>query len=90
MRLHLGRLQHQQEIRFAGRHHRAEDVVAEPHVAGHRAAALAHAFDLALLHVVAGAQRDIGQDVGAFEDALAAEARDDDVGDFVHERETEA
>ena len=84
MRLHLGRLQHQQEIRFAAGHHRAEDLLAEPHVAGYRAAPLAHPFDLALLHLVVRAQCDIGQDVGAFEDALAAEAGNDDVGDFVH------
>ena len=58
--------------------------VAKPHVAGHRPAALAHTFDLAFLDVVTGAQRDVSQDVGAFEDALAADAGDDDVRYFVH------
>jgi uncharacterized membrane protein len=46
---------------------------------------LTHALNLAFLHIVAGAQSDIGKDVGAFEDALAAKARDYDVDDFVHE-----
>ena len=54
---------------------------AEAHVAGHRAAALAHAVQLGLLDVVAGAEGGVGEDVGGLDDALAAEPGEDDVGD---------
>ena len=73
--------QHDQEIGLAGRDHGAEDLRAEAHVAGDRAAALAHAVDLGLLHVEAGAEGGVGQDVGGLEHALPAQAGDDDVGD---------
>ena len=49
---------------------------AEAHVAGDRAAALAHAVDLALLHVQPAREGGVGQDVGGLEHALAAEAGD--------------
>ena len=46
-----------EKIRFAFRDHGAEDALAEAHVARNRAAALAHAVKLALLHVDAGRRR---------------------------------
>jgi hypothetical protein len=47
-----------------------------------RSAALAHAVKLALLHVAPGAERRVGENVRRRNDALSAEAGDDDVGDF--------
>jgi hypothetical protein len=57
----------EQEIRLARRHHGAEDALAKAHIARDRAAALAHAVHVALLHVQAGAEGHIGQNVGGLQ-----------------------
>ena len=79
--LHLVGGEDDEEIRLAARDHRAEDLGPKRTSLRDRAAALAHAVKLALLHVEPGAEGRVGQDVGGLEDALAAEAGDDDVGD---------
>ena len=68
----------------SGRHHRTEHLLSKPHVAGYRAAALAHSFDFAFFDIIACSQRYIGQNVGAAKHTLAAEAGDDNVGDGGH------
>src|SRR5690242_19517024 len=84
IRRDLRRLEHEQEIRFPGRHHRAEDLLAETDVAGDGAATLAHAFDFAFLDIIAGAQGGGGEYVGAFEHALAAQTGDHNIGNVIH------
>ena len=74
---------HQQAIGLAVRDHRAIDPRAEAHVAGHRTAALAHAVDLTFLDVQPGAKSRIGEDVRSLDDALTAEAGDDDIDDLI-------
>ena len=82
---HLVFGQDDEEVGLAGGHHGAQDPRAETHVAGDRAAALAHAVDFGLLHVQAGEEGGLGQDVRRFEHPLAAQAGDDDIGNaLVH------
>ena len=71
-----------QKIRLALRHHGAEDALAKAHIAGDRAAALAHPMQLALLHVQAGAEGNVGQDVGGLQHALPAQSGDHHVSRF--------
>ena len=70
----VGRRGHQ-KIGLALRHHGAEDLRAEAHVAGDRAAALAHAVQFAFLHVQAGVEGDVGHDVGGTSARPARPAR---------------
>ena len=83
MALHLVFGQHDEEVGLAGRHHGAEHPRAETHVAGDRSAALAHAVDFGLLHVQAGEEGGLGQDIRRLEHALPAQTGDDDIGDVV-------
>jgi hypothetical protein len=57
-----------------------EDAVAEAHLARHRAAALAHAVDFALLHIEPGFRGRAGENVGREQDALPADSDEGDVG----------
>ena len=54
-------------------------VRAKAHVTGDRTAALAHAVDFTLFHIQPGAKRCIGENVRGLDDALTAEAGDDDI-----------
>ena len=63
---------------------RRPDVLAEAHRAEHAAAALRHALDLAGLDVEAGAGGGLGEDRGAEQDALAADADERDRRGAVH------
>ena len=72
----LHRLEREEHVGGAGRDERRVDLVAEAQVAGHAAAALGHAVDLALLDVVALGQGDAAEHVAGEHHALAADARD--------------
>src|SRR5574344_2629786 len=68
--------EHHQVIRLAFRNHRAFHLVAEPHVARNRAAALTHAVNFALFHIVAEFKHEFREHVARLDHARTAEARE--------------
>ena len=74
---------HDEVVGLAGRDHWAEHFAAKPDIAADRAAALAHAMQLALLHIEPAPKGNVRDNAGRLEHALAAETGDDDVGDAV-------
>src|SRR5512146_374596 len=68
------RLEPDQEVGFALGDDRREDLFPEAHLREHAPAALGHAVHLALLHVEAGKERRLGDDLAGEEHSLPAHA----------------
>ena len=81
VRFHLVFGQHDEEIGLGRSHHGAEDPRAKADVAADRSAPLAHAMDVGLLHVPAGGESGLRENVGSLEHSLTAQSGDDDIDD---------
>ena len=69
----LQKLEGEEEIDFAVRDEGRIDLLAVPEMGGDIAASLRHAVDLALLHVIARFDKDMGKDVAREDRTLAAD-----------------